>query len=301
MTEVTTWSRSRPALEPDPGTTSAERARLEEVAHEFEALLLLQMLRQMRQSILDPDEGNGDGHDALVDTIDAELARHLSRYGGIGVARLMQAFRWPEPATNPPVVGTAMENPMAEAIAPAPSVESAARAGFGGPSDPVGGPVGRSAGSGEDAGRTVVTSPYGWRRDPFTGARRYHAGVDLAAAYGQPVPAASAGRVVHAGEQGNYGTTVVVEHEPGVQTRYAHLSSVEVNVGQLVGPGETVGRVGQSGRATGPHLHFEVIRLGQRVPPDADWMAALKKVGLVADSRDGRPSGPIATGAAHEN
>lgn len=81
------------------------------------------------------------------------------------------------------------------------------------------------------------------------------------------MPAAAPGRVVFAGEQGAYGHTVVVEHGEGWRTRYAHLSAIAVQAGQELADGSVVGRVGQSGRATGPHLHFEVWKDGVRVDP----------------------------------
>ena len=119
-----------------------------------------------------------------------------------------------------------------------------------------------------------VTSAFGWRRDPFTNRLKFHQGVDLRAAYGQEVQAAGAGKVVFSGEQGGYGTSVVIEHRDGTRTRYAHLSAVTVGKGDEVSAGETVGRAGRSGRATGTHLHFEVIgRDGRRVEPQ-QWARA---------------------------
>src|SRR6185503_1884171 len=113
----------------------------------------------------------------------------------------------------------------------------------------------------------VETSPFGWRRDPFSGAAAYHRGVDLRAAYGEPIGAADAGMVVFAGEQHGYGQTVVVEHDNGIRTRYAHLSSVTATAGDEVKAGETIGRAGRSGRATGTHLHFEVTQNGRPIDP----------------------------------
>jgi murein DD-endopeptidase MepM/ murein hydrolase activator NlpD len=119
-----------------------------------------------------------------------------------------------------------------------------------------------------------VTSNFGWRHDPFTGETRFHRGVDLAAVYGQDVPAAQDGRVVFSGEQRGYGTTVVVQHADGTRTRYAHLSAAVVNQGDQVTAGEAVGRAGHSGRATGTHVHFEVTdATGKPIAPDA-WLAA---------------------------
>jgi murein DD-endopeptidase MepM/ murein hydrolase activator NlpD len=119
-----------------------------------------------------------------------------------------------------------------------------------------------------------VTSAFGWRRDPFTNRMKFHQGVDIRAAYGQEVQAASKGIVVFSGEQGGYGTSVVVEHADGTRTRYAHLSATLVRKGDQVGAGEPVGRAGRSGRATGTHLHFEVIgRDGRRMEPQL-WARA---------------------------
>jgi murein DD-endopeptidase MepM/ murein hydrolase activator NlpD len=116
----------------------------------------------------------------------------------------------------------------------------------------------------------VVTSAFGWRSDPFTGKAKFHKGVDLRAAYGQEIGAAAAGRVVFSGQQGGYGTTVLVEHADGSRTRYAHLSEALVSAGDQVGYGQPLGRAGHSGRATGTHLHFEVIAAnGQHVDPSS--------------------------------
>ena len=114
---------------------------------------------------------------------------------------------------------------------------------------------------------TPVTSAYGWRSDPFTGESRFHRGVDLRAAYGTEVPAASGGTVVCAGERGTYGNLVAVRDAQGVETRYAHLSATLVREGDVIAPGTPIGRVGSTGRSAAPHLHFEVLVNGERVDP----------------------------------
>jgi murein DD-endopeptidase MepM/ murein hydrolase activator NlpD len=94
------------------------------------------------------------------------------------------------------------------------------------------------------------------------------------------------GRVVSAGVEGGYGQSVVVEHAPGLRTRYAHLSSIDVEPGQTIEIGSVVGKVGQSGKATGPHLHFEVLNNGKAVNPEIGGRllaAALKDPSAVAD------------------
>ena len=112
-----------------------------------------------------------------------------------------------------------------------------------------------------------VSSAVGWRRDPMTGAARFHQGVDLAVAYGRDVRAAAEGVVAFAGTQNGYGHTVVIDHADGRQTRYAHLSQGLVRAGEAVSEGQVVGKSGNSGRSTGPHLHFEMLVHGQAVDP----------------------------------
>jgi murein DD-endopeptidase MepM/ murein hydrolase activator NlpD len=103
-----------------------------------------------------------------------------------------------------------------------------------------------------------VSSDFGWRRDPFTGERTWHAGVDLAAPIGTPVQAAWDGQVVFAGEQGRSGRMIVLEHAGGWRTYYAHNDEHKAEVGDKVRAGQTIATVGLSGQSTGPHLHFEI-------------------------------------------
>jgi murein DD-endopeptidase MepM/ murein hydrolase activator NlpD len=105
--------------------------------------------------------------------------------------------------------------------------------------------------------------------DPF-GPRgnRFHAGIDIPAPTGTPVAAAASGRVVFAGPSGSgWGRMVLIAHGSGVRTRYAHLSRIDVRLGQRVAISSIVGRVGSTGEATGPHLHFEVLVRGANVDP----------------------------------
>ncbi len=106
-----------------------------------------------------------------------------------------------------------------------------------------------------------VTSPFG----PRWGG--HHDGVDYAVPYGTPVRAAGAGTVVHTGYSQGYGHTVILEHQKGMRTLYAHLSSYEVTPGQRVGRGQVIAKSGNTGRSTGPHLHFEVRMNGRPVDP----------------------------------
>ena len=251
------------------------RQQVKKLAEEFEAMLVTQMLRDMRKSMIDAEEEEqgGFGAGAMNDTVDVELGRSLSRTGGFGLAKqLMKALEHqieakvdakgavassaPEstaPVSAPRAVGPTPGDvviPSSTPLTPSPVQPISSSV-----DDPIAVPAGR------------VTSEFGWRRDPFTGGARFHKGVDVAMAYGTGAQAAAAGRVVFAGEQGGYGNTVVIQHASGDKTRYAHLASAGVHAGEEVGAGQVIGRAGHSGRATGSHLHFEVISGGRAVKP----------------------------------
>lgn len=112
-----------------------------------------------------------------------------------------------------------------------------------------------------------ISSGFGVRADPFNGHQSYHEGVDIASNMGSPVLAMGDGVVSHSGEKSGYGLLVEVTHESGLVTRYAHSSAVLVRVGDRVQKGQSIALVGSSGRSTGPHLHFEVVRNGASVSP----------------------------------
>ncbi len=111
------------------------------------------------------------------------------------------------------------------------------------------------------------TSDYGFRRDPKTGGRRMHKGVDFAAPAGTDLHATADGVVIHAGWQSGYGRLIKIQHDFGIETRYAHLSKIRVKVGQRVSRGDHIGDMGASGRVTGVHLHYEVRVGGKAVNP----------------------------------
>ena len=112
-----------------------------------------------------------------------------------------------------------------------------------------------------------LTSTFGNRVDPFAGTHAFHAGLDFAAGVGTPIRSAAGGVVVFAGMRPDFGRVVEIDHGNGLKTRYAHASKLLVETGALVGPGEPIALVGSTGRSTGPHLHFEVLRQGAAVDP----------------------------------
>jgi len=118
------------------------------------------------------------------------------------------------------------------------------------------------------SGDPELTSPFGYRPDPFLGKLMLHPGVDLAEPYGAEIHAAAAGRVTHAGPAGGYGIMVEIDHGNGLATRYAHMSEALVEEGESVDKGAVLGRLGSTGRSTGPHLHYEVRVDGEPVDPE---------------------------------
>jgi murein DD-endopeptidase MepM/ murein hydrolase activator NlpD len=116
-------------------------------------------------------------------------------------------------------------------------------------------------------GELDMTSPFGVRLDPFVREAAMHTGVDFRGQIGEPIHVTAAGTVTVAGWSGGYGKMVEVDHGNGLATRYGHLSEIDVDVGDTVRIGETIGKLGSTGRSTGPHLHYETRVNGEAVDP----------------------------------
>jgi len=112
-----------------------------------------------------------------------------------------------------------------------------------------------------------LTDRYGWRIHPITRKRNFHKGIDIAAPKGTDISAADDGKVVFAGKSGGYGNLVILRHNSGYETRYAHCSKVNVKIGDKVTVGDTVAEVGSTGMSTGYHLHFEIRKHGKIIDP----------------------------------
>jgi murein DD-endopeptidase MepM/ murein hydrolase activator NlpD len=287
------------------GKPTADQIRT--LAAQFESMLLSQMLREMRSSMLDEDEdqASGFGDGPLSDAMTSQLGIALAQAGGIGLANAIAspltaqaanestttsgltmpaAFSPAMGASTMPAFTSSLTPAMASAIAPV--VAAASNAAWtpvaSGPmvTPNVASTVDSATDDSDgdvDAGAQPVTlagrlsSAYGWRRDPIDGTRRFHKGIDVAMPVGQSVPAARDGRVTFAGQMRGYGLTVMIDHGNGLSTRYGHLSAVDVQPGDTVTAGETIAQSGSSGRSTGPHLHFEVLDDGQPVNPMVSW------------------------------
>lgn len=112
-----------------------------------------------------------------------------------------------------------------------------------------------------------ITSDFGYRQDPFGGFYALHTGIDIAGSYGSPIVTTAAGVVEIAGWDGGYGNSVLINHGNGLSTRYGHMSSLNVKVGQTVSKGDCIGFMGSTGRSTGIHVHYEVLVNGNVVNP----------------------------------
>ncbi|MBI9076877.1 MAG: M23 family metallopeptidase [Desulfatibacillum sp.] len=111
------------------------------------------------------------------------------------------------------------------------------------------------------------SSRFGYRTSPFTGLKEFHKGLDLCASLGTPIMSTANGRVSFAGKKSGFGKVIVIDHGHGIVTRYAHLNAFQVKKGDMVKRGEKVGEVGNTGRSTGPHLHYEVHLNGVPMNP----------------------------------
>jgi murein DD-endopeptidase MepM/ murein hydrolase activator NlpD len=125
-------------------------------------------------------------------------------------------------------------------------------------------------------GDVDMSSPFGVRNDPFLGRPAMHTGIDMRGDTGDPVHATAAGRVSIAGRDGGYGNMVEIDHGNGLATRYGHLSAIDVKVGEHIRIGQVIGKIGSTGRSTGPHLHYETRVNGEAVNPQKFLRAGLR-------------------------
>lgn len=119
--------------------------------------------------------------------------------------------------------------------------------------------------------RWYKSSSFGWRASPFTGARSYHSGVDMACPTGTSIYAAMAGKVTATGYNATYGNYVIVAHNSGYKTLYGHMSAILCTKGEYVNQDTRIGKVGSTGMSTGPHLHFTVFKNGKQINPENLW------------------------------
>lgn len=219
---------------------------LRKQATELASLFVFQMLQAMRRTVpksalLQQDFAN----DLYYSLFDQEVARHVARRADLGLTSLLLqqlrgsggSIRHFEPRRSG--LEAYRQHQAYDAIAL---------------SFPVLG---------------ELTSSYGWRQDPIEQHTKFHHGIDIAAPAGAPVHAAAPGKVIFSGERPGYGNLVIIAHANGYETYYAHNAANLVAVGDEVTMQQPVAQIGATGRATGPHLHFEVRKNGQVVDPSS--------------------------------
>jgi Rod binding domain-containing protein len=267
-----TSSTINPSGDPSAAPTTTDPAKLKDLASQFEGLLLSQMMRDLKMSFGGGEEEEGSDSQAIAplgDQMLSELGLALSRAGGFGLGDVLaRSMAEKTSGIAPSGIGSSDSAPSdigSSNIAPSSALSSALSSAPSSapPSVPLVPSVPSSA--------PRVSSPFGLRSDPINGETRFHKGIDIAVREGSTVYAPAAGKVVSVGEQSGYGLTVVVQHANGYQSRYAHLSSANVQVGQTVAAGDVLAKSGNTGRSTGAHLHLEVLENGQALNPE-NWV-----------------------------
>lgn len=221
-----------------------------EAARKFESYLAQVMLREMRKTIPDGGIFSSPSMDTFMDMFDQAVADSIAESGRLGLAtQLASAIAPDETANGMPSLVPPTRGGLGRTIP-----LGIGDHGHAHPEMP--GHTERRAGWWPVQG--AVSSEFGLRSDPFTGQHRHHAGMDIAAAEGTPIRAVESGEVILAGRRKGYGNVVMVRHQDGTTGLYAHCRDINVAAGSRVEAGQSIATVGETGRATGPHLHFEL-------------------------------------------
>lgn len=263
-----------------------QKSELKKISQEFEAIFIAQLLKVMRETIEESGlTEEGFGKSIYTEMFDQEVSLNIARRGAMGIADLMyrdllalsSRSGQPESKTSAQEKLLSISQPSAAA---ADGEKKGTESGQPATTTPVQEkPVSVSPVTTETPDvnseisdlhlpvKASISSAFGPRIDPISRQVRFHKGLDLAAPEGMKVVSALPGRVITAGYENGYGNSVLVQHSGGVQTRYGHLGSIRVKPGDVVSSDDELGTVGNTGRSTGPHVHFEVIRMGTPVDP----------------------------------
>lgn len=246
------------------GLNPKDPAAVQRVAREFEAMFLGILMRSMRATVTKSGLfGESKGEDMFRSLWDEQMARLTTTGEGLGLADLL-ARSIGGPDSEKGAGGSPFPEIVRRRIAARyKALESRAHTEHDGHE-------GRKEGEDRTFSSPVegaVSSRYGNRKDPFTGEVRFHKGVDIAAPEGSPVVPIAPGKVIFSGEKGGYGNVVVVQHDDGYVTTYGHNAKNMAQTGDVVDQTTVIAVVGKTGRATGPHLHFEIAKNGRTVDP----------------------------------
>lgn len=248
-------------VESPKGPSRDSQKELKRAVADFESLFINQMFKSMRETIGKSELFHGGkAEDIYTSMLDTELSKNMAQAGGIGLAdMLLRQLSDQEPE---PVIQAEPVKPEVPTIEPVqvktmPTVAA----------EPVQEEPEKFSFPLKELKR--VSSRFGDRTDPITGHMRFHHGMDIAANQGTPVYPASSGKVIFSGKKGGYGNMVEILHDDGLVTRYGHNAENTVKEGDIVSPSQPIAYVGSTGRSTGPHLHFEVLRNGKALDPES--------------------------------
>lgn len=278
LKELSTKLKGLDRLNTVEGREAFERAELKKAAEGFESMLMHQLLKEMM-----PKDGgffgDGLGSETYQQLFVEELSTLSARTGQLGLAAQIErdvaeraGLTDESEKRTEPIPGKILGRPL-----PRPTAESLKALGADIKAMGDARTISGNALNNYNQARFNLESPlkgrlssdFGLRKDPFTKETRHHKGVDIAAVEGSKIKAAADGIVKFSGWKPGYGNMVIVEHKQGYETRYAHNSDNTVRKGEVVKSGQVVAKVGQTGRATGSHLHFEVRKDGQAVDPNS--------------------------------
>jgi murein DD-endopeptidase MepM/ murein hydrolase activator NlpD len=249
-----------------------QKGELKKAAQEFEAMFMSYLLKVMRETIEESGllEG-GFGKTIYTEMFDQEWSLSMARQGALGISNMIY-----KNLSEKEIQKDSKDADTSPIGAQKPSA-----------SDKPGNKADEQEISDLQLPiQAPVSSSFGVRSDPFSHKDRMHKGIDLAAPEGTNISAPLAGTVVSTGDDNGYGKTILIQHAGGLQTRYAHLGMINVKAGDVVAPQQVLGSVGNTGRSTGPHLHFEVIRMGKAIDPlRTNWTNAANLEYEIATSK----------------
>jgi len=231
---------------------------LKKACREFESVFTYELLKSMRKTVDKCDLfSGGEGEEIYESLLDQELSKKMTGYGSNSLAEVL--YRQLSRIDSSSQAGQAAYSKIDPSSQAGQAVHSETK-----PESDVS--------STEDSQpdwplKSVISSKFGWRKDPFTSENRFHSGIDIAAEKGTEIKAAMSGKVIMSCNLEDYGNVVAVDHGQGLVTLYAHNEKNLVSVGDQVEKGSLVAMVGSTGRSTGAHLHFEVRKDGTKIDP----------------------------------
>jgi len=268
---------------PEVNTSGMKSQKVDNVAKDMESLFLHQMIKSMRQAS-GSSADKGLGSSTYSDMFDMEMANVMSERG-VGVNEVVAEQLNRQGAnqdnnngqSNLPSMNTnkSFNIPVTQSIK-ARGMASYQSASGSYDTSKIIKDLDKSISESIDNAQPlraempvkgVISSEYGMRAHPITGELKFHHGMDIAAKEGTPIHPVKAGEVIFSGQQHGYGNVIIIKHDDGYVTKYAHCEKSLVNKGDMVDVSTEIGLVGETGEATGPHLHFEVAHNGKSINP----------------------------------